>query len=86
VTAYLRENVYDLYGVFDSYFYVRWYHDNASLFAMEYHDDSVLANQDWSIIKDVEINKYSKYVLSFRFQKPLNDGAVLSPAIKIRLI
>jgi hypothetical protein len=53
---------------------------------MEYHDDSVLANQDWSIIKDVEINKYSKYVLSFRFQKPLNDGAVLSPAIKIRLI
>ena len=85
VTAYLTENVYDLYSVYDTYFYMKAEHDDIDFFGVSYNDDSVLANSDWSVIKDVEINKYSRHVLSFKFIKPLNSGATLSPAIKIRL-
>lgn len=86
VTAYLSENVYPLYDVLDTYFYVKLDHENVARFGMEYHDDTILLNEDWSLIKDVKINKYSKHVLSFTYMKPLNSGAVLSPVIKIRLI
>jgi hypothetical protein len=86
VTSYLTENVYDLYDVMDVYFYKRDYDDDSERFDVEYHDDSVLLNMDWSVTKDVKINKYSRHVLSFTFKKPLNSGVTISPAIKIRLI
>ena len=86
VTAYLSENVYDLYDITESYFYMQPDTMNMDVFAIEYNDYSTLTNSNWSLLKDVKINKYSKHVLSFNFVKPLNSGALLSPVIKIRLI
>ena len=86
VTAYLNDNVYPLYDVADVYFYMRSYNSVAANFGVIYNDDSILINENWSVLKDTEINKYSKYLLSFRFVKPLNSGAILSPVIKIKLI
>lgn len=86
VTAYVEQNVIDLYFAYDMFFYSKKTDGSSGDFSVEYHDDSVLADSTWSVDKDIKINKYSGTILSFKIAKQQSGGIILSPVIKIKLI
>jgi hypothetical protein len=86
VKEYIRLNIFKLYTISESKIFAKKNTLLTGPYALVFLNDSQRFQQEYSVLKNVQINNLDRLLISFRIQKNLNSGINISPKIKINFI